>query len=903
MILGHKIYNNWKGCTTVYLFWLLLSICFSSTIANAQEQELLSKQIELPRGYIGSSDTLINNISKITGITISYSNKVYANQRLSIEPSTLPLREILDRIFSRFPVDYIVRGGEMPKVIIAPKKIRYYTLSGYCKDAKNGEVLIGANVYDTLLMVGHSTNDYGFFSMTLPEGNVGAKASFVGYRTQILHINLRRDTMVTINLSPSLILQDIEIKAPRNENNYGGSSTVEIPMEQVKNMPSLLGETDVIKALEWTPGVHGGEEGFGGMSVRGGNSDQNIVMLDDVPLYSPNHLAGLYSVFNSESVNNATLIKGGFPARYGGRMSSVLDVKMKEGNMNRFGGYVNIGLLASNVTLEGPIIKEKMSFIVSARRTYFDIFSSLLQKNNDQRYAFNFYDIHAKLNYIISHNDRIYIGFFTGYDNLDYGYNYRDIEIKYNKNDKRKSLTNDSQKVKWGNIVTSARWNHVYGSTLFSNLTLSFSRYRFKNLLTNYTDDYSSLQFENGYYSGINDYMARIDFNWYTPFFNHLKNGKNDIKNNIRFGANVTYYGFYPGVSLYSTTKIDSTYSSEPLINTSSDKRIMRFESHAYIEDELKINKIAINVGMHMSSLKRLHDSPYIRLEPRIHISYMLNEKLTFKTGYSDMTQFIQTLRLASVASPADMWMPVSTNKAIPHAWQASGEIDIMLGNNFKFTAEAFHKQYVNQQTYKSSLLGESILHNNWDDIYSDGEGYTNGLEIFLHRQAGRMSGWVGYSLSRARNRFNDINDGKYFASDHDRAHSVSVFGCYKINDLVDIGATWQYTTGSPTTISDSRYSVKGTDWNYTVPIAGQRNAYRMPASHTLNIGLNIKRATNNTERKLSFGIYNVYAHSNPMFVYWKQNENAETGLKSYKLKQFSLIAWPWPYIKYSIKF
>lgn len=885
----NQTHTNQTGRRHAKRLLLLLLMTTLVAVSLHAQTEILKKQISLSNGYAGPSDTLINRVSRLTGITISYSNKVYANQSLNITEHSLTLQDVLDKIFSRFPVEYLIRNN---KVIVAPQKSRYYTISGYCKDALNSEVLIGANVYDTLLYIGQATNDYGFFSITLPEGHLGIRASFVGYKTSNIDVYLRCDTMMTIRLHPSILIKDINVVADESDLNRAKTSTVELPMEQIKGMPSLLGESDVIKALEWTPGVNGGEEGFGGMSVRGGNSDQNVVMLDDVPLYSPNHLAGLYSVFNSESVNNATLIKGGFPARYGGRLSSVLDVKMKEGNMQKFAGYVNIGLLASNATLEGPIIKDKMSFIVSARRTYFDIFSSQIQRNSDQKYAFNFYDIHAKLNYIITPKDRLYVGFFTGYDNLSYGYNYRDIKIEYTDNDERLISINDSQKVKWGNIVASARWNHVYGSTLFSNTSAAFSRYRFRNTLTNYSDN-DEMEFTNGYFSGINDASARMDFNWYTPF----------APGAIRFGANITYHGFYPGVSVYATLtdENDST-----LIETGkkNDKSIYRFETHVYAEDEMMLGAISINAGLHLSSLKRPNQKPYVRLEPRLLIGYEVNRRLQLKVGYSDMTQFMQLLRMVSVASPADIWMPASTKMAIPHAWQISGEVSMNIGRQIYFSTEAYYKKYINQQTYKSSLLIESLMGDDWDNIYSSGNGYSRGLEFFIHRKSGRVTGWIGYSLSQSRSRFDGINGGKEIKADNDRTHSTSAYMSYKLNDIVDLNATWQYTTGSPTTISDARFTVLGENESYTYPIEGERNAYRMPNSHTLNIGANIKRNSGKTERKLSFGIYNVYAHKNPMFVYWKQESPTHDGHPgTYKLKQFNLIAWPWPYLKYSIRF
>lgn len=865
---------------------LLLSILFIMSSVVRAQSDILNSEVKLAQRYSGSTDSLISIISRQLGITVSYSSKVYANEHISLDSHPRPLGDVLGEIFSRFPVEYVVRNR---KVIVAPARIRLFTLSGYVKDALTNEALIGANVYDTLLYIGQATNGYGFYSFTLPEGKAAVRASFVGYNTFCRTVALHSDTIINISLAPSIIMKDIEVVADERGIDRGKLGIVDLPLDQIKSMPSLLGEVDVIKALESTPGVQCGEEGFGGMSVRGGSADQNIVMLDEVPLYSPNHLMGLYSVFNSESVNSATLVKGGFPARYGGRMSSVLDVRMKEGNMKKFSGYVNIGLLASNATLEGPIIKDRMSFIVSARRTYFDILGSQLQRNNDNRYSFNFYDIHAKLNYAISPRDHLYVSFFTGYDNLRYGYNYRDVTIDYGGLDQKAISINDSQKVGWGNIVTSARWNHLFGYSLFANSTVAFSRYRFRNTFTNYADD-DEVHFSNEYYSGINDVSGRLDFNWYTPF----------IPGSIKFGSNVTYHSFYPGISIYTSSHTDA---STDTISSKADGSFYSLEMHHYLEDELSAGPFTANAGIHVSMLHRAGSDTYARVEPRLLLGYELSKNIHLKLGYADMTQFIHLLRMVSVASPADMWMPVAKNMPLPHSRQLSAEVNISLSKNVYFTLEGYHKRYINYQTYRSSLMTESIVSDGWSNIYALGKGRVDGVEFFLHRKAGRLSGWLGYALSKGRNSFDKVDNGREYPMDNDRTHSASFYICYKVNDDVDITSSYTYSTGAPVTISDGRYMVMGSNSTVTFPMEGIRNASRMPASSTLNIGANIYRSRGTTERKISFGVYNLLARKNPMFVYWSAKDNNGSDVNIYKLKQFSLIAWPWPYIKYSIKF
>lgn len=869
----------------------VVTMCVIAVESSAQEttMTLLEKEVVLSEKYEGESSSLIKILENQTGYLISYSNRVYATSYLSLNFTKGPLRMFLDAIFSRYPVDYITQGKN--KIIVAPQQTRYYTLCGFCRDEQTGESLIGANVYDSLLMVGRSTNGYGFFSMRLPEGKVPLSASYVGYRTKTRMVDLVSDTTLNISLQSMLMMEDIEVIATEKVSNEE-IGVVDLPISHVKNMPSLLGESDVIRAFQMTPGVQSGEEGFGGMSVRGGSSDQNILLLDDVPMYSSSHLMGLYSIFNIESVNHAKLVKCGFPARFGGRLSSVVDIKTKEGNLQRYGGYVNIGLLSSNATLEGPIIKDKMSFIVSGRRTYFDLFSAKIQNKNDNKYSYYFYDVTAKLNYIPTSRDRLYINFLAGYDHFDYGYNYHNIKLKYDNNEERIVAVSDNQKIKWGSLVSSFRWNHVFGNSMFMNYTAFLSRYRFRNnMIAN--EGQNLYGYTHKYFSGVQDIGSRLDFTWYMPV----------VSNVMRFGANITYHTYTPSVTIMSVSDNPSAVE----VNKHSQRKMTSAEYHAYCENEFRYEKLHGNVGLHLSGFKRKERGSTVRIEPRLSLGYDFTKWLTTKVSYSDMTQFLQLARIASVASPADIWMPISSKLSIPRAWQFSGEGLIRIGEKHSLTVEVYHKEYVHAQTYKSSSLMAIIDLESWDDLFVEGEGYSNGIELFLHREVGRITGWLGYSWSKSQNKFSEINKGNAFPSDNDRTHSIVFNGSYRLTDNMDFGVAWNYNTGAPVTISDSRYVIYGDDIKNNmsiVSIEGDRNGYRMPSSHTLSLGFNIRKQRERTSSILSFGVYNVYSQKNPMFVYWKQNtDNVEPQNAQFELKQFSLIAWPWPYLRYSIKF
>ncbi len=855
---------------------------------HAVSQDVMQREVHLAEDFIGSSDSLINIICSQTDVLISYSNRVYANSRIHIYKGMLTLREALNEVFSRLPVDYVARGR---KIIVVPRKTSYFHLSGYCRDAASGEVLIGANVYDTTLYVGAVTNDYGFFSINLPEGRLSLRSSFVGYKQLTQVVELQRDTFIDIRLEPMLRLDDVYVVADVASSTKTGA--VELPMEQVKNMPLLFGASDVIRAMMMTPGVQSGEEGFGGMSVRGGAVDENVVLLDDVPLYNPNHLLGLFTVFNSEGVNSATLIKSGFPARYGGRMSSVLDVKTHEGHMSRYSGLVNISPVSANLQFEGPIWKERMSFAVSARRTFFDLFSGALTFGGNNKYSFYFYDITSKWNYIISPSDRVYVSFFTGYDKFYYLYNFRDVTLPDVDEQLQTLQLNDEQQVYWGNLLVSARWNHVYGRSLFSNMTLSYSNYRFNNkTLTTSVSDASQLQYRHHYFSGIRDFAWRMDFSWYTSA----------VPGVVRFGASTTYHHFYPGISVYAT---DAVVMGDSISHRMTAK-FQRQEAHVYAEDEFRAGRFSANIGAHVSMVHKSSDNISIRLEPRVLVGYQALKYLHCSVAYSDVTQSLQQLKITSIETPADMWLPISSTLPTPHSWQLSAEARIDFWSDFSFTAEAYFKRFKDRQMYKTQSIMSLLASKEWESLYCSGTGDAKGVEFFLHRKTGRVSGWVGYSLSKALNTFAEINAGRTFPSDYDHRHSASFYGLFKISDFVDFSTTWSYRTGSYFTLSNNRYTIEGYDGELDeFNIEGERNAYQMQASHMLNAGMNFRRSRGRTERVLSFGVYNVYGRKNPMLVYWSpQTDSADTQEHTtYKLKQFSLIAWPWPYIKYSIRF
>lgn len=900
MQITHQEYSDlFKRC----LWYLFLFLCLSlygtgSSAANVADNDTIqySAWVVLPRTDYPTTDSLIHTIEKESGVTISYSTRVlpFASRAIKLKHSRWHLMDLLNKVFGRYKVQYHIEPKRV--IVTPPDENKRYTISGFLKEEGSREVLIGANIYDMLLLRGAVSNEFGYYSLTLPAGNVPLKASFVGYETMEMNVDLRSDTILNIDLVRKENLLEMEIDVVNFEPPAdAGAGVVSIPIQQVKAMPSLMGESDIIRAMQHTPGIQCGEEGFGGMSVRGGNSDQNIVMLDNVPLYNPMHLMGLYTAFNAEGVNSATLIKGGFPARYGGRMSSVLDIKMREGDMQKFRGYMNVGLLSSNVMFEGPIIEEKMSFIVSARRTYADIYSGYIQNKRDTRYSFYFYDISSKLNYIISNRDRLYVSYFMGSDNLNNDYNFRDKQIKYGEGYYRDIMVNDENQYRWGSIISSLRWNHSYNGKLFSNTTASFSRYRFRNREEKVSDVKSKNEVSTStYFSGLNDYSLKTDATYYPSVV--------DIAS-VRVGLEGTLHAFYPGY-----TMVKSDMSDGDTIKAEKRHPLKRLEAHGYLESQIQLKKVSANVGVHFSLFNRKNESSYLQVEPRLLVTYKPMNSLSVKLGGSCMSQFLQQMHVATVETPADMWLPVSSKLPPPRVWQASVEVEAKLTDNVKLTVEGYRKNYVRLQTYKTTSGVDLLADGDWENLLVKGDGWANGAEAMLHKTGGTISGWVGYSYSKSMNRFDEINNNKYYPTDYDKRHCTTIYAVYTVKSNIDLSALWTYSTGAPLTIPDGQYvfmTDNDTKHSGTIlaSLPGERNKYRMPNSHSLTLGCNIKFDKPKGEHMLSFGLYNVYGQKNPMFIYWKPLESTSGERVAYQLKQFSLIAFPMPYVKYSYKF
>ena len=775
-----------------------------------------------------------------------------------------------------------------------------YTISGFIQDKNTGEKLINANVYNGYTYIGSISNYYGFYSVTFPEGKVKLTISYVGYKVFEKEIDLHENVSIDIDLDPSIEIEEVKIYGTRNSDKVKSTqmSAIEVPMREVKNLPVLLGEVDILKTIQLLPGVQSGNEGTSGIYVRGGGPDQNLILLDGVPIYNVNHLFGFFSVFNADAINNIKLVKGGFPARYGGRLSSVLDIRMKEGNMKELQGTASIGLISSKLSLEGPIIKDKTSFIVSGRRTYIDILAQPLIKatSDGVNAGYYFYDLNAKINHKFSNKSRLFLSTYLGEDKV-----YTDFEEKSVYYDEYYKEEFDFN-LGWGNAIAALRWNYLFNDKLFSNSTLTFSRYRFKEDISiseesKFENRVTKNSFYQNYFSGIDDWAGKIDFDYY-PGQNH----------NIKFGINDTYHTFKPGVSVFKLS--DSEYD-EKIDTTFGNKDIYANEFYAYFEDDMKItNRLKANLGLHYSNFN-VNDTWYHSLQPRIAMTFLINEKFSIKASYAEMAQNLHLLSNSTIGLPTDLWLPATDRIKPQLSQQYAIGTAYAFNDMWSFSFEAYYKNMENLIAYKE---GSSFfdLNKDWQDLVETGTGNSYGGEIFIQKSKGNLTGWVGYTLSWTNRKFENLNFGKEFPYRYDRRHDISIVGVYKLNEKIDLSATWVYGTGNAVTLALEKYpSSFGINslMNYdqisdyeTIEYYEARNNYRMAAYHRFDFGVNFHKDLKWGHRVLSIGVYNAYSRKNPFFLIWQSNYDWRGDRKTKELVQISLFPII-PSIRYSVEF
>ncbi len=777
-----------------------------------------------------------------------------------------------------------------------------FTISGYIKEASSGEAMIGAAVYVSELQKGSIANQYGFYSITLPAGEYNIRYSFIGFNDHNEKVNLDKDIRLNVELSEdALEIEEVVIEGEKSKNTEGTQmGTVKLKMASVRKIPAFLGEVDIMKTIQFLPGVSSAGEGNTGFYVRGGGPDQNLILLDEATVYNASHLFGFFSVFNGDAVKDVKLIKGGMPANYGGRLASVLDITMKEGNNKEYHAQGGIGVISSRLTFEGPIVKNKSSFILTGRRTYIDVLTKPFISETNEFYGsgYYFYDFNAKVNWQLSDKDRLYLSGYFGRD--VFSYNNAKSNFKVN--------------IPWGNATGSLRWNHLFGDKLFLNTTLVYSEYDFE-----FGAQFS--QFESKLKSGIRDWNLKADFNYFPS-----------VRHTVKFGVQGIQHKFTP--SSMSAKSGDTEFDAGEI------QHVYGNEFGIYALDEWDITeRIKINGGFRLSIFQ--HIGPFTRFikndkdqttseikydplkpiktyigpEPRISARFKVDKQSSLKLGVTHNYQFVHLSTLDGVSLPTDVWFP-STDKVKPQigTQYALGYFRNFKEETYESSVEIYYKDLQNLIEYKEGSQPSDNINDNVDNYLTFGTGYSYGAEFFFKKRLGDLTGWVGYTWSKTFRKFPEINEGREFSAKFDRRHDLSVIATYDLTKRWSFGAAFVYATGSSLTLPIARYYFE----NNIITEFGDRNWFRMPAYHRADISVtyNGKEYTTvvdpdtgkETKKKkrfvhgFNFSIYNVYNRANPYFIYLEDEGNLTQGtldLAAFQVSLFPIL----PSITWNFKF
>ncbi|MDX5347405.1 MAG: TonB-dependent receptor [Hymenobacteraceae bacterium] len=741
-------------------------------------------------------------------------------------------------------------------------------VSGHVTDAENGEALIGASVFVESLRSGTTSNYYGFYSLALPQGPVKLTVTYLGYEKVEKELNLQQD--ITLNLKLKQVknnLSEVVITAGANEDKEAVTSTqmstLKITPAQIRHLPAIGGEVDVIKVMQLMPGVKRGGEGQTGMYVRGGGADQNLIQLDEATLYNVSHLFGFFSVFNNDAIKDVTLLKGSFPANYGGRISSVMDIRMKEGDSDTLHAEGGIGLLSSRLTLQGPIVKNKLSFLVSGRRSYIDKALGVAGLS----VPYYFYDLNAKINYKISDKDRLYYSNYLGNDVLT---EPKDLEEKQNGQEEPLKLDFG---FKLGNVTNTIRWNHTYNNNLFSNLSLIHTRFRY---------DINGSFDDNKVFIGskIEDFTLKLDYDYY-----------HSLRHQLKFGVVATRHRFSPNV-------ISAQGTISEALKSSKGTNIATQEAAVYLLDDYKLNdKLAINYGMRLSGMLT-EGRVYLGPEPRLTATYTLSDNQSVKFGLSRAYQYLHMVSSSSLVLPTDLWYPVTKRVKPLYADQLAAGYSLYSDKlQTLLQVEGYYKRMHNLIEYREGAV--LALNDQYEEELVSGMGEAYGMEVFVNKTKGRFTGWLGYSLSWSTRQFDELNNGNKFYSKYDRRHDISIVGSYQVSRRLAVSAVWVYATGQRLTGRTGQFAVpnpalSGIDF---IPVYTDKHALRFSPSHRLDFNLILKnKPQKRFQSEWHVGAYNVYNRAQPYRVRVVQNGSG------YKFQQVGLFGFI-PSISYNFKF
>lgn len=751
-----------------------------------------------------------------------------------------------------------------------------FSISGYISDSLTGERLIGANIYQPVSLKGVSTNSFGYYVLKLNKQDTTLlNFSYVGYKPRQLQFKTNDDTVINISLISDNSIEQVIVKGEKSREELTEISKITLIPAQIQKLPSLTGEPDLLKAFQLMPGVNQGTEGTSGIYVRGGSPDQNLFLLDDVPLYNVMHLGGLYAVFDPQAIKSVDLYKGGFPAQYGGRISSIIDIRNKDGNINQYNKEIGLSLLLSKLFVEGPLKKGKASFLLSARRSNLDLYSLFFNKllsGSGDNISYYFYDVNLKLNYIINDRNRIFVSFYKGIDNF-----YR----KYTETANASGFNYDGYSgLKWGNTTISSRWQHVFANQITNNLTIAgtFYKYDNKNNFKAFNKEQnigSSSEFS--LMSNIRDLIIKSDIQ--IPLNN----------NNIKTGFEAAHHTFNPSAIHYSYSNIDTIVT-----NPESSNEMEAFSGSFYIERVFKLgSKISSNIGFRYNFF--IAENTYFQLpDARFILNYRIFSTWAIKASYGNMSQHIHLLTNSGTGLPSDLWVP-STKRVQPEkSDQFTVGIHTSASNNYKISTEAYYKTLSNLIEYKQGVLVYSSGKTWEEKIEKNGTGYAKGIELLIEKQNGWFTGWVSYTLSKSERKFSTIQNGESFPFKYDQRHNFSIVLNFAINKRISASAVWQYNTGNAITLAQGKYEILTQNYYYNgeqqmevVHIYSKRNAYNMPSYHKLDLGLNYTKSKKRGTAIWNIGLFNAYNHQNAYFLFFEE-KNGTT--KLYQQSLFPIL-------------
>ena len=884
------------------VLYCVLTLCAIFIFHSSSAQTLPDERIvefNLPEASLTQA---INALSENTGVTITYTPQdIPPDLRVTIVANHLQLGIVLEDILSSTDLAYQIIGNQL--VIYKDPSIETnetIRVSGYVEDKTSGERIVYANVFTDDYKIGTSTNEYGYFAIDIPAGENVILFSYLGYDKVIRYLNVYADTTLNVTLNSNILLNEVIVIAEVPKKARQMEISDKLPIEKIQNLTTLAGEPDIIRLATLRPGVVTSSDGLGGISIRGGSADQNLILYDGVPVYNTGHALGIFSIFNSTVVKSANIIKGGFPARYGGRLSSVLDVRTREGNNKEFAGDVSISPITARATVEGPLKKEKSSFILSARRTIVDPWlkpiSEFQYELSGELGSINyyFYDISAKLNMELGEKDHIY---FSGHVSKDDFFSQTTASSETNS---QQITESDRTNWNWGNDLGTIRWNHLFSNKVFSNVTLSYSRFNFeffdfdKTVIGDPTAQNAIGYLASLFDSNITDLIANADMEY-----------KLNSKWNIAFGVNYTKHDFRPGV-VYSSTRDDLLGEKEflepaDLAATFTPPQFKGDELRAYIEHDIKIAPwLQTNIGVHMSNIAVEDQTSFFSLQPRALIKLNFKEDNTFKISYTRMNQFLHLLTNAGIGLPNDVWVP-STSKIPPQeSDQFSAELKMEAFSETKFTLSGYYKNMYNLRTFRDGALFGIRDGAEWEEELPEGQGRAFGAEVSLEKQIGKFSGWLNYTWSKSERTFAELNERNPFFANLDRRHNINFSSLFNLRDNIELALTWTYGTGTPYTAPTSILEVIVDDKVETSFIFGERNNVRLPDYHRLDFGVNFFNDYGWGKQKITIGAYNVYNRKNPFYVDFVRNQTDTTPLfEAQAVSIFPIV----PNFSYSLSF